>query len=103
MAVAAGPEALAGADCDLRLTGEHGRECERALPSVRLGDRRPDEHRSLRPLDTPADPREAVAQGVATPAVDIVDLHGVVGRLAQGRDRRDLDRLEGAVVEVRLQ
>ena len=51
----------------------------------------------------PADPVEAVAQRVAPGLVGLVDLLGVVRGLVQGHDRGDLDRLEGAVVEVALQ
>ena len=71
--------------------------------AVRLGDRRPDEHRPLRLRHRPADPREAVAERVAPRAVDLADLEREVGRLVHRDDRGDLDRLEGAVVEVRLQ
>src|SRR5581483_10104248 len=68
-----------------------------------LGERGPDEHRPARRLDGPAGAVETGAEHVAAAAVDGADLVRVVGGLAQRDDRRDLDRLEGAVVEVRLE
>ena len=98
--VAARPEADAGADRDVGLARELQRELERAELGVLLGDRRPDEHRPLRRLDVPAGAVEPGAERVAAAAVDLADLGRVVAGLAQRHDRRDLDRLEGAVVEV---
>src|SRR5437762_6311832 len=103
VAVAAGAEADARADGDARLADQLEREVERAELAIRLGDRRPDEHRPLRPLDRPADAGEPVAEHVAPRAVELADFARVLGRLVQRNDRRDLDRLEGPVVEVRLQ
>ena len=51
----------------------------------------------------PAGAGEPAAERVAAAAVDLAHLGGIVGRLAQRHDRGDLDRLEGAVVEVRLE
>ena len=79
------------------------RELQRAERAEALGDRRPDEHRPLRRLDVPAGAGEAADERVAAAAVDLADLDRVVGGLAQRDDRRDLDRLEGAVVEVGLE
>ena len=103
VAVAARPEADAGADRDAGLLRQAQRDVEGAERAELLGNRRPDEHRPERRLDGPARPGEPVAERVAAAAVDLADLDGVVGRLAE-RDRgRDLDGLERPVVEVRLQ
>ena len=72
--VAAGPEAVAGADGDPGLAGEQEREVERAELPVRLRDPRPREHRPLRPRDVPADAREPVDERVPPAAVDLVHL-----------------------------
>ncbi len=68
-----------------------------------LGDRRPDEHRALRGLDVPAGTGEAGDQSLAPPEVQLTHLVGVLRGLPQRDDRGDLDRLEGAVVEVGLE
>ena len=103
VAVAARPEADAGADRDAGLLRQAQRDVEGAERAELLGNRRPDEHRPERRLDGPARPGEPVAERVAAAAVDLADLDGVVGRLPE-RDRgRDLDGLERPVVEVRLQ
>src|SRR3954467_12316414 len=103
VAVATRTEADAGRQRDLGLTYEERRELDRAHLAVGLGDRRPGEHRALGRLDVPADALEAVAQRVPTRLGDRQHLARVVRRLVE-RDRgRDLDRLERAVVEVRLE
>src|SRR6266540_2324056 len=101
--VSARAEPLARAHRDLRLTSELEGEAERSERAIRLRDRRPDEHRPLRPLEVPADARQAVAERVAAAAVALVHVGGVLGRLVHRDDRGDLDRLERAVVEVRLE
>src|SRR2546423_3265665 len=93
-------EAAAGTDRDLGLAEESQREVVRAL--VR-GHRRPDEHRRARPLDPPVDARQPVAQRVSPALVDRGDLRRAFARLAERDRRRDLQRLEAAVVEVRLE
>ena len=57
----------------------------------------------MRRLDVPAGAGEAGDSASRRPQVDLADLGRVVGGLAQRDDRRDLDRLEGAVVEVGLE
>ena len=67
------------------------------------GIARPDEHRRPRARNVPADPREPVTESVASPAVDLGHLGRPLACVAQ-RDRRgDLQRLEAAVIEVRLE
>ena len=51
----------------------------------------------------PTGPSEAAAERVAAAAVDLAHLGRVRRRLAQRDGRGDLDRLEGAVVEVGLE
>ena len=51
----------------------------------------------------PAGLRETGAEHVAAASIDLAHLAWIVGRLAECDDRCDLDRLERAVVEVRLQ
>ena len=98
-----GAEPGAGADRDLRLAQEPQRERLRALGAERLGHLGPDEHRALRRLHRPASAGEAAAEPVPPGAVELADLERVLRRLVHGHDRRDLDRLEGAVVEIGLQ
>ena len=98
-----GPNPTPGADGDVRLPRQLDGELERAELAVRLRDRRPDEHRPERPLDVPADALEPVAEDVAAAAVDLAGLGRIVARLVQRDDRGDLDRLEGAVVEIGLE
>ncbi len=101
--VTARSEADPGADRDVRAAGEGEREIERAHPGHRFGNRRPDEHRPLGRLDLPARTLQTRDQRVAASPVDLADLERVLARLAERDDRRDLDRLEGAVVEVGLE
>ena len=101
--VASVAEADPGADRHIRLAGEEQGEVQRAERPEAIGDLRPDEHRPERRLDVPARPVEPAAERIPPKAVDLTDLGRIVGRLAQGDGRRDLDRLEGPVVEVGLQ
>src|SRR5262249_11704117 len=103
VAVAARSEARPRADRDASLTRELDGELERAELAVGLGNLRPDEHGPPRLRDRPADPCEAVAERVPARAIRLADLQRVVGRLVHRHDRGDLDRLEGAVVEVGLE
>src|SRR6266404_4480199 len=101
--VAAVPEPDSRADGDVRVAREPECKLEGAeLPEL-LRDRRPDEHRSARWLDVPAGASEAAAEDVTPAAVDLADLGGILGRLAERHGGRDLDRLERSVVEVGLQ
>src|SRR5207244_8230801 len=63
-------EAGARADGDERVARQEQRELVGAESRVRLGDRRPDEHRPLGRLDVPADPREPRAERVPAARVD---------------------------------
>jgi len=54
-------------------------------------------------LALPAGASEAAAERVAPAAVDLADLGGIFGRLAERHGGRDLDRLECPIVEVGLQ
>src|SRR3954454_21446320 len=103
MSVSPLAEADARADRDARVPGETQGEPEGAFRAERVRDRRPDEHRPAWRLDLPAGAVEPGAERVAPAAIDVADLHGVVGGVPQGHDRRDLDRLERPVVEVGLQ
>src|SRR5713226_5742926 len=96
-------EADARTDRDRGLLGEPQREGERALVAEPLRDRRPDEHRPARRVDLPAGAGEPGDERIAAGAVDLAHLGWIVAGLSQSDDRRDLDRLEGPVVEVRLQ
>src|SRR5262249_55226064 len=78
-------------------------ELEAAEVLVGRGYRCPDEHRALRLLDLPSRARETVDEGVASTPVRLVHLDGIIGCLVHRDDRRDLDGLERAVVEVTLQ
>ena len=103
MALAAGAEPDAGRHRHLGLGHQAGGELDRAQPAIGLGDRGPHEHGAPGPLDLPADPVQAVAQGVAAAFVDGGGLGRVVGQVPQGDRGRDLDGLEAPVVEVALQ
>ena len=103
MTLAACAEADARADRDARIARQPDGRLEGAELTQRLRQRRPDEHRPERRLDGPARAGEPGAERVAAAAVDLADLARIVDRLAQRDGRRDLDRLERAVVEVRLQ
>src|SRR5207302_10585973 len=93
-------EAAARADGDVPVAQEAQGELLRGL---RRGDSRPHEHRGARSRHVPADAHEPGAQRVTAPAVDLRNLWRTLTRVAQ-RDRRgDLKRLEGSVVEIRLQ
>src|SRR5919197_5245575 len=63
VSIAAGAEADARADRDVRLADQLERELERAEAAVRLRNRRPDEHRPPRPRHLPAHAREPAAEG----------------------------------------
>ena len=102
-AVAARAEADPRADGDLRLPRQHRRELERAGSLMGGGNRCPDEHRRARLREDPARASEAVAERITARAVDVPDDRRIVGGLVHRDDGRDLDRLEGAVVEVRLE
>jgi hypothetical protein len=58
---------------------------------------------ALRLLDLPADTAQPLAQHVAAVLVDRIHLGRIVAALVERDDRGDLDRLERAVVEVRLE
>src|SRR3954451_17948176 len=87
-------EADAQADRDARVPGETQGEPEGAFRAKRVGARRPGEHRSAWRLALPAGAGEPGAERVAPAAVDVADIHGVVGGVTQGHDRRVLDRME---------
>src|SRR5207247_7603656 len=87
---------------DLRLLDAELGELERAERAVLRRDRRPDEHRPLGLLDLPADLVQAVHQHVPSLAMHVDDV-GDDGLIAlECDDAGDLDGLERAVVEVRL-
>src|SRR5204863_356828 len=87
---------------DPRLLDAQLGELQRAHGPEWLGNRCPHEHRALGLGDLPAELVEAVHQHVAALAMDLDDLvHHLLVAL-EGDDARDLDRLEGAVVEVGL-
>src|SRR5437660_6736140 len=99
-AVLAEPDS--GRHRDLGLLYAELGELERAHRSELLGDGRPDEHRPLGLRHGPALLVEAVYEHVAPLAVDLADVaHDRLVAL-QRHDARDLDRLEDAVVEIRL-
>ena len=85
------------------LAGEQLGEPDGAELAEPLRDLRPGEHRRPRAVDLPADAREPVAEDVAPLAVDLGDGVRRVGRVRQRGDRGDLDGLERAVVEPRLE
>src|SRR5919106_3512433 len=69
--LAPGSEADAGRNRDLRLLHEHLGELEAAHLLVRLGDRRPHEHRAHRAVDLPSGACQTVDQRVTTALVDV--------------------------------
>ena len=97
------PKPTPGLTATLASRARRTRGLEGAELAQRLGERRPDEHRPERRLDGPAGAGEPGAERVAAAPVDLAELARVVDRLAQRDGRRDLDRLERPVVEVRLQ
>src|SRR2546422_6946382 len=100
LAVLAEPDARR--DGHPRFLDEHVGELERAQRAERLGDWRPDEHRALGLRHRPAELVEPVDEDVAALSVDLDDL-GHARLIALERDDAgDLDRLEGAVVQIGL-
>src|SRR6266571_5268075 len=95
-------EADARRDGHLRVLDEELGEFERAHRAEGLGDRRPHEHRPLGLGDRPAHLVEPVDERVAALAVDLVDLADDRLVALQRDDPGDLDGLEDAVVEIRL-
>ena len=104
MPVAARAEADPGADRDVGAARERDRELERAeLPASARGSA---PRRTSSPCGgSTCQPARASPEISASrrPQVDLAHLGRVVGSLAQRHDRGDLDRLEGAVVEVGLE
>src|SRR2546427_11980239 len=99
-AILAEPDA--GRYRDLRFLDAELGELQGAHGAERLRDRRPHEHRALGLGDLPAELVEAVHEHVAALAVHLDDLvHHLLVALERD-DARDLDGLEGAVVEVGL-
>src|SRR5207244_12304778 len=96
------PEADPRRHRDLRLAEEQLRELERAQRLEGVRNLGPHEHRRLRPRDVPADPLQPVTEDVPALPVLLLDLLDDRLRAVQGVRRRDLDRLEDAVVEVAL-
>src|SRR5262245_44779265 len=86
----------------LGLVQQELRELERAHRLVLAGDLGPHEHRRLRLAHVPAGALHALAQHVAPLAIGLADLVHVVLRTVERVRGRDLERLEGAVVEVAL-
>src|SRR5215831_17069600 len=89
-------------DRDLRFLNEELRELQRAEAAEGFGDRRPHEHCALRLGHAPAELVEAVHQHVTAFSMDLDDLLDALLVGLERHDAGDLDRLEGAVVEVRL-
>src|SRR5215467_9294041 len=87
---------------DLAVVDEELGELQRAHGAERLGDGRPYEHGALGLGHAPADLVEAVHQHIAALAMELHDVlhHRLLA--FEGDDGGDLDGLEGAVVEVRL-
>src|SRR6266704_53797 len=85
-----------------RLLHEELGKLQRASGRVRLGHRRPEEHRSAWRLHRPAGALETGYQRVAALAINLADLPCVLRALPQSDDRGDLQRLENAVVEITL-
>src|SRR5659263_294237 len=101
--VPAWPEPDPGRDRDVAVTHEQLSELDRAQVRVGLGDLGPGEHRAPGLEDVPADATEPVDQCVAPRLIHGAELGRVVGGLVERHGRRDLDRLERAVVEVALE
>src|SRR5205809_6527499 len=89
-------------DGHLRVLNEQLGELERAHHAERLGDRRPDEHRALGLRHRPAELVEPVDEDVPALPVDLDDLGDARLVALERDDTGDLDGLEGAVVQVRL-
>src|SRR5690242_15324709 len=84
-AFAVDAEAAARAHGDMAFAQRAQRERTRRLTGR---DRRPDEHRRLRPRHLPADAPEPVAQRVAAALVHARRVRRLIARLAQGNGRR---------------
>src|SRR5687767_798623 len=95
-------EANARRDRHLRLLDEELRELERAEAAERVGNGRPHEHGALGLVDPPAQLVEAVDEDVAPLAVHLDDLVDDFLVAFERDDARDLDGLEGTIVEIRL-
>src|SRR6058998_1665053 len=102
VALAVLAEADARRDRHLGLLNQELGELERAEATEGVGDRRPHEHRALRLGHVPADLVEPVDQNVAALSVNLDDLVDTLLVGLEGDDAGDLDRLEGAVVQVGL-
>src|SRR5207245_342189 len=102
IALAVLAEADARGDRDLALLDKHLGELERSHGAESVGNGCPHEHGALGLGHAPADLVEPVHEDVATLLVELHDVahHGLLA--LQGDDGRDLNGLEGAVVEVGL-
>src|SRR5262249_28327878 len=95
-------EADSWGDRHLCLLDQELREFQRADGTEGLGDRGPDEHRAPRLLHRPPQLVQPVHEDVAAPAVNLHDVAHDARIALERHDPGDLDGLEGAVVEVRL-
>src|SRR5712691_7630559 len=102
IALAVLAEADARGDRDLALLDQHLGELQRSHGAEAVGNGRPHEHGALGLGHGPAHLVESVHEDVAAFLVELHDVahHGLLA--LQGHDGRDLDGLEGAVVEVGL-
>ncbi len=103
MIVAVLAEADAGRDGHLGFGQQQLGKFQRAQSLEPFWNLRPDEHRGHRFGHRPADPVQAGDQHVAPAAVVLDDLLDRLLRPVERLDRRDLDRLEDAVIQVTLQ
>src|SRR5262249_8739694 len=92
----------AGRHGHLGLAQAELRELERAHRLVLVRDLGPDEHGGLRLGHVPPGAVEPLAQHVASLAIGLANLVDVVLRAVQRVNGGDLQRLEGAVVEIAL-
>src|SRR6266446_3909081 len=95
-------EADARRDRDLALVDQELRELERAHGPERLRDRRPHEHGALGLRHRPADLVETLDEDIPAAPMELDDVSHHRLLTLEGDDGRDLDRLEGAVVQIRL-
>src|SRR5215813_13172490 len=95
-------ETNAGRHGDLALVDQELRELEGAHGAERFRDGRPHEHGALGLRHGPADLVETVDENVPPLAMELHDLLHYALFALEGHDGGDLDGLEGAVVEIRL-
>src|ERR1700748_2303974 len=100
MLVAMLSEADAWTDGGLRIAQKLLRELERTESAIGLRNSGPDEHGGLRTFDRPIDVVKPAYKCITTLAVVLADLRNALLRTFKRLYGGDLDRREGAVIEL---